>query len=144
MKLPYRKEIFQEEDTIKAAAEFASFVKEGDVVCLNGNLGAGKTFFTKQVVSRFGINNSSSPTFAIVNEYTGHKKVYHFDFYRINKVNELFDIGFNDYINDTDSIIFIEWAELFPGVIPAGAINVNITLNDDSTRIIEISRDAAR
>lgn len=142
MDFPFKKEINTEEATESVAVEFAKHLKCGDIVCLNGNLGAGKTFFIKQVVKQFGITNASSPTFAIVNEYTADKRVYHFDFYRINKVNELFDIGFNDYINDNDSIVFIEWAELFPEVLPSHTINVNMILNDDSTRIIEINGDA--
>lgn len=72
------------------------------------------------------------------------KKIYHFDFYRINKVNELYDIGFNDYINDADSIVFIEWAELFPDVLPSNTIEVKLTLNEDNTRVIEINKNGRR
>jgi len=142
MVFPFRKEINSEEATMAVAEEFSKHVKEGQVVCLNGNLGAGKTFFIKQVVKHYGITNASSPTFAIVNEYSSEKRVYHFDFYRINKINELYDIGFNDYINDNDSIVFIEWAELFPEVLPSETINVNMILNEDSSRIIEINSNA--
>lgn len=144
MKLPFKKAIDSEEETIAAAKEFAEYIKPGDVVCLNGNLGAGKTFFVKQVCLELGINNASSPTFAIVNEYSGKIKVYHFDFYRINKINELFDIGFNDYINDSDSIIFIEWAELFADIIPSGFIEIKLLLNENSAREIEIDRNARK
>jgi tRNA threonylcarbamoyladenosine biosynthesis protein TsaE len=142
MVFPFKKEINTEEDTIAVAEEFSRHLQDGQVVCLNGNLGAGKTFFIKQIVKQYGITNASSPTFAIVNEYTADKRIYHFDFYRINKINELYDIGFNDYINDNDSIVFIEWAELFPEALPSNTINVHMILNDDSTRIIEINSNA--
>lgn len=142
MDFPVKREINSEEETTSVAIEFAKVIKPGDVICLNGNLGAGKTFFIKQVVKQYGIVNASSPTFAIVNEYAGTRNVYHFDFYRINKVAELYDIGFNDYINDTDSIVFIEWAELFTQVLPSKTIEVKLILNEDSTREIEIKSNA--
>jgi tRNA threonylcarbamoyladenosine biosynthesis protein TsaE len=144
MELPFKKEINTELETNSVAEEFAKIISEGDVICLNGNLGAGKTYFVKQIAAIFGIKNASSPTFAIVNEYTGQKKIYHFDFYRINEVNELYDIGFNDYINDADSIVFIEWAELFPDVLPSNTIEVKLTLNEDNTRVIEINKNGRR
>lgn len=144
MKFPFKADITSEEKTIQVAKEFSEIVNCGDVVCLTGNLGAGKTFFIKHVAEQFGIKNASSPTFALVNEYYGSKNIYHFDFYRINKVNELYDIGFNDYINDTDSIVFIEWAELFPEVLPSGTIDIKLVLNDDLTREIEIVKNARK
>lgn len=74
MELPFKKEINTELETNSVAEEFAKIISEGDVICLNGNLGAGKTYFVKQIAAIFGIKNASSPTFAIVNEYTGRKK----------------------------------------------------------------------
>ena len=109
MKYPNSLKIFSEDETKNIALEFSKDLKNGDVVILNGDLGTGKTFFVKEVGKLFGINNVSSPTFALVNEYSGRIKIYHFDFYRIEKSDELFDIGFNDYLNDNEAIIFIEW-----------------------------------
>jgi len=126
--------INSEEETIAAAEKFAGQLKPGEVIVLNGNLGAGKTFFVRQALKCLGIDNVSSPTFAIVNEYTGKFKIYHFDFYRINDPAELFDIGFNDYLNDEDSVTFIEWGNLMPAVLPHRRLEINININSDFTR----------
>ncbi len=123
-----------EEETVKLALNFAEDLKFGDVVVLNGNLGAGKTFFVKNVVKKFGIENVSSPTFAIVNEYNNNFKFYHFDFYRINNAAELFDIGFYDYLNDLEAIKFIEWGNLIPEVIPKRRIEIEIKIKSDFSR----------
>ena len=69
-----------------------------------------------------------------MNEYKGKFKVYHFDFYRLNGSAELFDIGFNDYLNDDDSVTFIEWGSLVPGVLPHKRIEININIEGDFSR----------
>ena len=134
MNYPFRKKIFAEAETIQLALEFADTLKQGDVIILNGNLGAGKTFFIKQVLKKFNFNNVNSPTFAIVNEYRNEKNFFHFDFYRIEKREELIDIGYNDYLNDTDSITFIEWGNLQPDLLPAKRIEININMLNDTER----------
>ncbi len=106
------------EETEIFAFEFAASIKEGDFIALIGNLGSGKTFFVKNVCKYFNIFNVNSPTFAIVNEYYGTKTIYHFDFYRIKKLEELYDIGFHDYLNNRKAIIFVEWAELMCDILP--------------------------
>lgn len=140
MNYPFIKSVKSEEETTKIALEFAGDIKAGDVIVLNGNLGAGKTFFVKQALKRFNINNVSSPTFALVNEYTGTIKVYHFDFYRINSSGELFDIGYNDYLNDKNALLFIEWGNLIPAVIPGEKYEINILLKEDFKREIKIEK----
>lgn len=140
MKYPLEKKVFSEEETAELAFEFAKELNSGDVVILNGNLGAGKTFFIKKAAFSFGIENVSSPTFALVNEYTGKIKIYHFDFYRINKIEELYDIGINDYLADNESIIFIEWGNLFPDVLPHKRIEININLNEDFSRTFNFTK----
>jgi tRNA threonylcarbamoyladenosine biosynthesis protein TsaE len=137
---PYSLKIFSEEETRKIAVEFSKDLGRGDVVVLNGNLGTGKTFFVKEIGKIFGINNVSSPTFALVNEYTGRFKIYHFDFYRIEKTEEIIDIGFNDYINDNEAIIFIEWGELFSEILPHKRFEIEINLNEDFSRDFKISK----
>lgn len=134
MKFPYLRKSSSEADTILIADEFAKILKRGMIIILNGDLGAGKTFFIKQVLLKFKITNTNSPTFAIVNEYTGNQTFYHFDFYRINKENELLDIGIEDYFNDEQSIIFIEWGNLFPQVIPQKRIEININAYNENER----------
>ena len=104
------------------------------IIILNGDLGAGKTFFIKQVLKNFKVTNANSPTFSIVNEYKGDKNFYHFDFYRINKLVELIDIGIGDYFNDIESVIFVEWGNLFPQILPKKRIEISITVNEENTR----------
>ncbi len=132
MNYPFAATVNSEDDTIKLAENFACQIVPGDVIILNGNLGAGKTFFVKKALKYYGIENVNSPTFAIVNEYKSKFKFYHFDFYRIKTAAELFDIGFNDYLNDADAVIFIEWGSIMPEVLPHKKIEINIEMNDDS------------
>ncbi|HEX7356777.1 MAG TPA: tRNA (adenosine(37)-N6)-threonylcarbamoyltransferase complex ATPase subunit type 1 TsaE [Ignavibacteriaceae bacterium] len=134
MSFPYMRKSTSEQDTILIADEFASILKNGMIVILNGDLGAGKTFFIKQVLQKFNVTNANSPTFAIVNEYVGDLTFYHFDFYRINKESELHDIGIEDYFNDEQSIIFIEWGNLFPEVLPKQRIQIKIDYIDENER----------
>lgn len=134
MSFPYMRKSKSEQDTILIADEFASILKNGMIVILNGDLGAGKTFFIKQVLQKFNVTNANSPTFAIVNEYVGDTTFYHFDFYRINKESELHDIGIEDYFNDEQSIIFIEWGNLFPEVLPKQRIQIKIDYIDENER----------
>ncbi|MCL6494138.1 MAG: tRNA (adenosine(37)-N6)-threonylcarbamoyltransferase complex ATPase subunit type 1 TsaE [Ignavibacterium sp.] len=126
MEFPCERISSSEEDTKQIALEFLSFIKAGDVVILNGELGTGKTFFIKKIAESLGVQNANSPTFAIVNEYDSQPKIYHFDFYRINKVNELHDIGLEDYLTDSDAITFIEWGELFPEILPSKRYEIKI------------------
>jgi len=135
---PFTKKIFTEDDTVDLAGEFVDCISTGDLIVLNGNLGAGKTFFIKSLLKTFGVNNVTSPTFAIVNEYYGKFKVFHFDFYRVNNVSELFDIGINDYFNDSSAITFIEWGNLMPAILPKRRFEIDINLNDDFSRDFRI------
>jgi tRNA threonylcarbamoyladenosine biosynthesis protein TsaE len=127
-------------DTVFLAKEFSSNLKKGDRIVLNGQLGSGKTFFIKACLRNFKINNVNSPTFAIVNEYNNGHRFYHFDFYRINSITELLDIGFYDYLNDEESIIFIEWGNLFPDILPEKKTEINIKIISDSEREFEIKK----
>jgi len=127
-----------EDDTIRFAKQFSEMLRPGDLVALNGDLGSGKTFFVKSACKNFNIDIVSSPTFALVNEYPGTKKVFHFDFYRVNKINELFDIGFYDYLNDETAVIFIEWADLFKELLPKRFYEVKFAIVDDNLRRISI------
>lgn len=140
MNYPHERIVFSEEETAKLAVDFAMDIICGDVIVLNGNLGSGKTFFIKKALDYFKIYNASSPTFALVNEYDGLLKVYHFDFYRINSERELFDIGFNDYLNNNDAVIFIEWGNLIPGVIPQKRYEIQIIVNDNLKREFKIEK----
>ena len=140
MLLPFQKIVGSEEETTEVAAEFSQQLKTGDVVCLNGNLGSGKTFFVKSVCKEFLIDTTSSPSFAIVNEYKGKQKIPHFDFYRLKRVGELHDIGFEEYLSEMDSIVFIEWANMFEEVLPKKYYTVEISQIDETTRQININK----
>jgi tRNA threonylcarbamoyladenosine biosynthesis protein TsaE len=139
MEYPYKIKISSEDETINIAKEFVKKLNGGEVIVLNGNLGAGKTFFIKNALKPLEIKNVSSPTFALVNEYKGKLKVYHFDFYRLKGANELYDIGYNDYLNDSEALKFIEWGNLLPEVLPQKRIEISIELNNDFTREFEIN-----
>jgi tRNA threonylcarbamoyladenosine biosynthesis protein TsaE len=80
------------------------------------------------------VGGVSSPTFALVNEYYGKLKYYHFDFYRIEEVREIYDIGFDEYMKDDDAVKFIEWGGLFPEVLPRKRTEIQITLDKDFNR----------
>ena len=140
MSFPYLRKSNSEEDTIKIANEFSGMITKGMVIILNGELGVGKTFFIKKILEKNLINNSNSPTFAIVNEYEGKNKFYHFYFYRINTETELHDIGIEDYFSDMDSIIFIEWGNLFPNVLPKKRIEINIIYAENDERIFSFEQ----
>lgn len=100
------------EETIAIAEKFAGQLKIGDTILYTGEMGAGKTHFTKGIAKHFGIEKGvSSPTFALVNEYIGSDtNVFHFDLFRINSYDDLYAIGFFDYF-DRDGILAVEWSE---------------------------------
>ncbi|MEJ2616744.1 MAG: tRNA (adenosine(37)-N6)-threonylcarbamoyltransferase complex ATPase subunit type 1 TsaE [Ignavibacteriaceae bacterium] len=140
MELPVSTKINSEKETKQLAEEFALGLKAGETIVINGELGAGKTFFIKSASGVLGINNVNSPTFALVHEYLGKFKIYHFDFYRINEVKELYDIGFDDYLNDEEAIVFIEWGNLFPEILPHKRIEIEILVMEDFSREITIAK----
>ncbi len=112
--------------TTRSAAETAQLaqmvgkkIHEGTVVCLDGDLGAGKTLFVQNVVKMLGIEEGvTSPTFNLMNVYEGFCRVYHFDLYRLETAEELDDIGFYEYTEEPDGIVFIEWSDKFPEELP--------------------------
>jgi len=128
-------------DTKQLALKFASIIKPGDIVCINGDLGSGKTFFIKSVAAQFGITESSSPSYTIVNEYSGTEKIIHIDFYRLNRDSEVAGIGFEDIINNTDSIIFIEWAYMFMGMLPKEHYLIEIKVLEDEKREFDFRKN---
>jgi tRNA threonylcarbamoyladenosine biosynthesis protein TsaE len=134
IKYPSSIKTISERETAILAADFIATCKTGDRVVLNGNLGAGKTFFIKSALSSLGITEVKSPSFAIVNEYYKDFNIYHFDFYRLKNLSELFDIGWQDYINDEESLIFIEWGNRLPSILPSERVEVNVEMMDGTER----------
>lgn len=105
-------------ETAALAERFAAELKPGDVITLNGDLGAGKTAFAQGLAKGLGITEYlSSPTFTIVNCYEGRLPLYHFDVYRIADEEEMYEIGYDEYI-DGDGVCVIEWAELIKDILP--------------------------
>ncbi len=105
-----------EQETRAAAAEVAKRLKIGDVLLYRGEMGAGKTAFTKGLAEYFGTDSEvTSPTFALVHEYSGRVPIFHFDLYRISGYDELYAVGFFDYL-DRGGIIAVEWSENVPGL----------------------------
>lgn len=140
MHYPVEKIVHSEEETRKLAFSFAESIGEYGTIVLNGELGSGKTFFIKQVCLHWGIKDVSSPTFAIVNSYRNKKWIYHFDFFRLKNKEELFNIGFNDYFTNQEAVIFIEWGNLIPGILPASRIEINIKVLDDTKRLFRFEK----
>ena len=129
----------------EAAQQFVEQIGDRSVFAFYGKMGAGKTTFIKAVCEELGVDDViTSPTFAIVNEYslTSHlspltSKIYHFDFYRIKKLEEVYDMGFEDYFYSGD-LCFIEWPELIEEVLPEDAVRVTIEALPDESRKITI------
>ncbi len=122
----------------EAAKLFCSDIGENRVFLFYGGMGAGKTSFIKQICKELGVlTEVTSPTFAIVNEYEGKDfpLIYHFDFYRIEKTTEIFDIGFEEYI-DSNALIFIEWPEMLKELAPNNCVEVRIIELEDYSRKI--------
>lgn len=127
-------------DITAAAKQFIADMGESTVFAFYGKMGAGKTTFIKAVCECLGVDDViTSPTFAIVNEYqssvTGGN-IYHFDFYRIKKLDEVYDMGYEDYF-DSGSPCFLEWPELIEDLLPEDARRVTITANEDGSRTLE-------
>lgn len=139
MEFPFIVDIENEDGTIELAGKLADYLKPGDIVLLEGNLGTGKTFLVNAICAEWDIVEVTSPTFALVNEYHGTNKVFHFDFYRIEKEEELYDIGFEEYLMDDSSITFIEWPNLYPNVLPKSCVKITITAKEAEKRSISIS-----
>lgn len=128
-------------DTIRETArEFVANMGQASVFAFYGKMGAGKTTFVKAICEELGVEDViTSPTFAIVNEYQSTKTggpIYHFDFYRIKKLDEVYDMGYEDYLY-SGAPCFLEWPELIEEILPNDAVKVTITEQEDGTRIVE-------
>lgn len=121
------------------AREFVNLMGDNTVFAFYGKMGAGKTTFIKSLCKVLGVEDEvNSPTFAIVNEYrsaTTAELIYHFDFYRIKKLEEVYDLGYEDYFY-SGALCFIEWPELIEELLPADAKKVTITENSDGSRTV--------
>lgn len=124
----------------ETAVEFIRAMGDNTVFAFVGGMGAGKTTFIKAICQNLGVEDViNSPTFSIVNEYRSDsgELIYHFDFYRINKIEEVYDFGYEDYFY-SGSLCFIEWPELIEPILPKDTVTVNITVNEDGSRNVKI------
>lgn len=127
------------EETEKFGIKLGKALRSGDILCLNGDLGAGKTTITKSIGVGLGVEEYiTSPTFALINQYVGRVPVYHFDVYRLENVNELYDLGFDEYFYGK-GVCIIEWADKIDRMIPKDRIVVDIENgNNVDERILKI------
>ena len=134
-------------DSIREAArQFIDGIGQHRVFAFYGSMGAGKTTFVKAICEELGVDDViTSPTFAIINEYAldsdllpDVSSVYHFDFYRIQKLEEVYDMGYEDYFY-SGALCFIEWPELIEELLPEDAVKVSIKENPDGSRTVEVA-----
>ncbi|MDO4930283.1 MAG: tRNA (adenosine(37)-N6)-threonylcarbamoyltransferase complex ATPase subunit type 1 TsaE [Bacteroidales bacterium] len=127
------------DDLLPAARQFVEAMGDHTVFAFYGKMGAGKTTFIKVLCEVLGISDVvNSPTFSIVNEYrsdTTGELVYHFDFYRIKKLEEVYDMGYEDYFY-SGAVCFIEWPELIEDLLPGDAVAVRVEEQEDGSRLI--------
>ncbi len=126
------------EDTMELAENIESEKFPGMIICLDGELGSGKTVFVKGFAKSLGLEETiTSPTFNIVKEYTsGEMPLYHMDVYRLEDGDE--SIGFNDYFN-SDGVSIIEWSELISDILPEERLDIKFKVIDENTRIIKLT-----
>lgn len=126
-------------ETEKLGRLIGEALRGGEIIAMTGDLGAGKTTMTKSLAKGLDIDEHiTSPTFTIVNEYEGRLKLFHFDVYRIGDVEEMYDLGFEEYIY-SGGVCIIEWSNLIEEILPEDTINIQILYLDDNKRQIKIS-----
>ncbi len=132
----YKTTTYSEDETIELAENIESEKFPNMVICLEGDLGSGKTIFTKGFAASMGIKeNITSPTFNIIKEYEGESKLYHMDVYRLSDVKE--DLGIEEYFKKR-GVTIIEWSDLIPDLLPKNRLEIKIKVVDENTRVFLI------
>lgn len=134
----YSKKISSLKELNLAAKELIKAFGDDRIFAFYGKMGAGKTTFIQSICRALGSDdNVTSPTFALINEYNtaDHKSIFHFDFYRINDIEEAYDLGYEDYIY-SGSYCLIEWPEMIEPLLPEKMVEVKIEVQNDDTRLI--------
>jgi tRNA threonylcarbamoyladenosine biosynthesis protein TsaE len=127
------------DETRKAAAALAELLGPGDVVSLTGELGAGKTAFVQGAAKALGVNDPVvSPTFVLVREYRGDMPIYHIDVYRLERLQEVHDLGFEDFLGP-GGLVFVEWGDAIEALLPDSHLRVELRTEDEDTRLIRVS-----
>jgi conserved hypothetical nucleotide-binding protein len=135
-----------EEETFNIGIQLANLMEPGTAVSLEGDLGSGKTVLVKGIAKGLGISDIiTSPTFTIVNTYEGKVRLHHFDVYRIDDPDELYNIGWEEYFNPSD-VCIVEWGDRIPGMLPENAIRIRIMRDRDqlNKRTIILERQDSR
>lgn len=133
----YQIETYSERETVFLAEKVAKLVEPDDVIALEGDLGAGKTTFTKGFARGLGVKRTvNSPTFTIIKEYAGRLPFYHMDAYRLEDSDE--DIGFTDYFNG-DGVTVVEWAQFIEEFLPEDRLTITITYVSDHIRLLSFA-----
>ena len=135
-----------EKETFELGRKFSQDLQAGDTISLEGDLGTGKTALTKGIAVGLGISKPiTSPTFTLVNSYTGKWILNHYDVYRVNDADELLEIGWDEYFND-DTICIIEWGDRILDILPENTIHIRLERDDKETdsRIIFIERQVIK
>jgi tRNA threonylcarbamoyladenosine biosynthesis protein TsaE len=127
------------DETLELAGTVGELLRAGDVVSLSGDLGAGKTVFARGVARALGVTEPVvSPSFTIVREYDGRMPLVHVDVYRIDTVQELYDLGFEELVRD-DAVTLVEWGDMIDGLLPVDRLDVRLAPGDtDDERVVEI------
>src|SRR2546428_6962798 len=128
------------EDTRELASSVAALLSGGDVVVLTGDLGAGKTTFVQGAASALGVTDPVvSPTFTLVRRYRGTRSVYHVDVFRLDRLQEVIDLGFEELF-DPDGVTFVEWGDVIQGLLPPAYLEVEMwTRPEDEGRLVVVS-----
>ncbi len=135
--MEYKITTHNEEETMELAENFESEKFPNMIICLQGDLGSGKTIFTKGIAKAIGIDeNITSPTFNIIKEYDGELPLYHMDLYRLEEVTT--DIGIEDYFTK-NGVVVIEWADIIKDKLPEERLDINIKIVNDEVRILYIT-----
>ncbi len=131
------------EQSFSFGRQLGQLLQEGSVLCLIGDLGAGKTLLVQGIAQGLGLNEEiTSPTFTVMNVYEGIIPVYHFDLYRLESPEQLVDIGFDEYTN-AGGITIIEWPDKFPGFMPDSYLRIELIKTGDNDRLIKVSPQGA-
>ena len=123
------------DETLDFAEKLAKQIVAPKIIVLSGDLGAGKTTFSKGFAKGLGISETiTSPTFTLLNEYSGDKNLYHFDMYRLSSKEEAYELGFENYFENNDGIILVEWAENVKGLFTPPYLKILIEKIDENKR----------
>ncbi|WIV12005.1 tRNA (adenosine(37)-N6)-threonylcarbamoyltransferase complex ATPase subunit type 1 TsaE [Proteiniborus sp. MB09-C3] len=118
-------------ETEKLGYTLGKLLTGGEIICMNGDLGAGKTTMTQSIAKGLDVEDYvTSPTFTIINEYKGRCPLYHFDVYRINDVDEMYDLGYEEYFY-SDGVSIIEWANIIKEILPKERLDIMINKKDN-------------